>query len=69
MIDKNIPTKRIVHKTMHPAPFQISTRKTTNQHDFKLTMDCGVIPGPWIVIGVNTKLYGLGYLPRKHRRT
>lgn len=61
-------TRPIVLKKPIPAVFQATAKKVPCRHDIQITVDFGKDPGPYLIIGLNTKSYCIGYLPKGKKK-
>jgi len=58
--------RALVHQKQ--PTFQVAVKQTKNPHKAQFFVDYGSEPGPWLCIGINSTVYGFGYLPKKKKR-
>ena len=56
---------KAVNATRNSHDMVFKTRTVECDHAFQITLNYGLEPGPWAVIGLNSTEYCFGYLPRK----
>lgn len=56
--------EKAVKATKESHEFVFKTKTVPCTHAVQLTVDFGIEPGPWIVVGLNETAFCLGYLPR-----
>lgn len=53
-----------VQQSQGKSAFEITHRKIRNPHHLQLYIDTGhSTAGPWLIIGLNSTEYGIGYKP------
>lgn len=61
-----IHTAKKLTKTLEDMPtFHVRLEEALNPHKAQVFLDYGDTPGPWVRVGVNDTVYGIGYLPEE----